>query len=367
MAKRTDRDGLRKRKGSPYWWASYTDASGTRTRRSTGTADFKEAEALLAKWKLEVYKEKQWDEKPSHTFDELMLEYLREHENKRSIDRDRSSLKRLYPFFTEKALDTLTGLDVREYVKRRQGDGVKPATINREIGLLSAALNWARRELEWDVPNPVEGRKQKEPEGRSRWLTKAEAEALLHAAEQVARAPHLLDFIRLALNTGMRRGEMLELEWSRVDLHRSLVYLEGQHQKNGKAGSVPLNGEARAALIRRASFRAQYCPDSPWVFCDKEGQRIASVKTSFAAAVQKAGLQDVHPHDLRRTCGSWLVQAGRPIHEVSALLRHSDIRVTDRVYAHLAPENLRAAVQALEGNTAQSGHTDRREKVGNAR
>jgi integrase len=177
----------------------------------------------------------------------------------------------------------------------------------------------------------------------------------------------LVDFIRLGLNTGMRKGEMLGLEWSRVDLGRNLIYLGVSNQKNGKAGSVPLNGgEARAAIIRRASFRAQHCPASPWVFCDKDGERIASVKTSFAAAVRKAGLQNVHPHDLRCTCGSGLVQAGRPIHEVSALLRHSDIRITDKVYAHLAPENLRAAVEALEGATAQSGHTIQRGKVGNA-
>lgn len=365
MAKRTDRDGLRKREGSPFWWASYTDASGKRTRRSTGTSDRKEAEALLAKWKLEAYRERRWDEKPSHTFDELMLEYLPEHQHKRSIQRDKDSLKRLYPFFTGRTLDKLSGQDVREYVKRRQGDGVKPATINKEVGLLSAAINWARRELEWDIPNPAQGRRLEESNERDRWLSKAEAAALIRSAEQAVRAPHLVDFIRLGLNTGMRKGEMLELEWSRVDLGRNLIYLGASNQKNGKAGSVPLNREARAAMIRRATFRAQHCPASPWVFCDKEGERIASVKTSFAAAVRKAGLEDVHPHDLRRTCGSWLVQAGRPIHEVSALLRHSDIRVTDKVYAHLAPENLRAAVEALEGATAQSGHIAQRGKVGN--
>lgn len=80
------------------------------------------------------------------------------------------------------------------------------------------------------------------------------------------------------------------------------------------------------------------------------------MKTSFAAAVRNAGLENVYAHDLRRTCGSWLVQAGRPIHEVAALLRHSDIRVTDKVYAHLAPENLRAAVNVLDGNESRSGH-----------
>jgi len=191
----------------------------------------------------------------------------------------------------------------------------------------------------------------------NRWLSKTEAAALIRTAEEATRAPHLVDFIRLWLNTGTRRGEMLGLEWRRVDLARGLIYFEGRHQKNGKAGSVPLNREARAALIRRASFRAQYCPDSPWVVCDKEGSRIASVKKGFALAVRKAGIEDVH--DLRRTCGSWLVQAGRPIHEVSALLRHSDIRVTDKVYTHLAPDNLRVAVQVLEETRAHSGHMDR--------
>lgn len=353
MPKTRDRSGLCKRKGSPYWWASYTDASGKRTRRSTGTTDRKEAEALLAKWKLEAFRVKQWDASPSYTFDELMIAYLHEHD----IESVKWSLKRLFPFFTGKELDTLSGLDVRQYIQQRQGDGVKPSTINKEIGLLSSAINWARRELEWRIPNPAQGRRQKEAEGRNRWLSKTEAAALIRAAEEATRAPHLVDFIRLGLNTGMRRGEMLGLEWRRVDLSRGLIYLEGRHQKNGKVGSVPLNREARAALIRRASFRSQYCPDSPWVFCDKEGSRIASIKKGFALAVQKAGLEDVHVHDLRRTCGSWLVQAGRPIHEVSALLRHSDIRVTDRVYAHLAPDNLRATVQFLEETGAHSGHT----------
>ena len=74
------------------------------------------------------------------------------------------------------------------------------------------------------------------------------------------------------------------------------------------------------------------------------------MKKSFREAVVKIGLEDVHPHDLRRTCGSLLAQAGVPIHAVSALLRHSDIRVTDRVYAHLSPTEVRAAVEVLNGN-----------------
>ena len=135
-----------------------------------------------------------------------------------------------------------------------------------------------------------------------------------------------------------------------------LVYLEGQHQKNGKLGSVPLNSHAHEAIMSRARFRAEHCPDSPWVFCDKQGRRIASVKKSFNSACEKAGIADFRRHDLRHTCAAWLVQAGVPLPEIRDLLRHSTVKMTER-YAHLAPHNVRAAVQLLEGNVSRSGFT----------
>jgi integrase len=281
-----------------------------------------------------------------HTFDELMLLYLEgPGTEKRSAERDHFSAKRLFPFFSGRPLAGIVGSDVRAYVEQRLNDGVGNTTINKEIGLLSAALNWARRELDWEVPNPAQGRRLTEPSARTRWLTRAEAVVLLQAAGGMKRAPHLVDFIRLGLYSGLRPGEMLKMEWSRVDLQAGLVYLSADDQKSGRAGSVPLNDEARAAVLARARFRAQHCPASPWVFCRRNGERIASVKKCFRAALEKAGLVEVHPHDLRRTCGSWLVQAGVPIHAVSALLRHSDNRVTDQVYAHLSPVEVRAAVE----------------------
>jgi integrase len=165
----------------------------------------------------------------------------------------------------------------------------------------------------------------------------------------------LEDFIRLGLYSGMRSGEMLELDWARVDLDRNLVILYPEDQKNTKIGSVPLTREAHAVLTNRAKFRASHCPASPWVFCNSEGDRIASVKRSFREAVQRAGLEDVHPHDLRRTFGSWLVQRGASIQAVSALLRHSDIRITDRVYAHLNPEELARVARILDAPPPASG------------
>jgi len=91
------------------------------------------------------------------------------------------------------------------------------------------------------------------------------------------------------------------------------------------------------------------------VFCDRQGERIANIKHSFATCVQGAGLADVHPHDLRRTFGSWLVQAGVGIERVSDLLRHGDVAITARVYAHLRPGDLAQAVAVLDGGTFSRG------------
>lgn len=146
----------------------------------------------------------------------------------------------------------------------------------------------------------------------------------------------------------MRSGELLGLDWRRVDLRQAVIRLDAGDQKNGKAGSVPLNQTARKALLTRARWRATHCPASPWVFCNRAGERIASVKKSFAAAVKRAGIPHCTPHDLRRTCASWLVQAGTPIQEVARLLRHADIQTTLDVYAHLMPDQLRGTVERLD-------------------
>ncbi|MDD2770187.1 MAG: site-specific integrase [Methylococcus sp.] len=285
-----------------------------------------------------------------------MLAYLDgPSQEKRSRARDEYSVKRLFPIFQGRELGSLTAADVRGYIVKRQGDGVAAATINKEIGLFRAALNWARRELEWNVPNPFIGRKLKEPEGRIRWITRDEAACLIETARNEPKAVHLADFLRLGLHTGMRKGEMLGLEWSRVDLGANLVYLGATNQKNGKLGSVPFNSEAREAILSRARFRASYCPGSPWVFSHDDGARIGSIRTAFAGACKRAGIHDFHPHDLRHTCAAWLVQGGVSIREVAELLRHSDIRVTMR-YAHLSPENVRAAVKVLEGNRSRFSH-----------
>lgn len=346
---------LHKRTDSQFWWVSFTDASGKRTRRSTGTSNRKEAEAIAAKWRLETFQANQWGKQPSRTFDELILAYLKATEDeKRSAERDKYSAKHLYQFFTGHQLEVLKGSDIRAYIVARKSEGAAQGTINRELGLFSSAINYARNEWDWDIPNPVMGKRLREPEGRIRWLTKEQAAQLIKAAETDSRAAHLPDLIRLAVNTGMRKGEMLGLEWARVDLRTNLVRLDSEHTKAAKRRGVPLNDEARSAILSRANFRAKYCPDSPWVFSNRKGERIGSVKTSFASACEIAQIKDFTFHDLRHTCAAWLVSAGASLIEVRDLLGHSTIKMTE-CYSHLAPDNVRVAVSRLD-ERSRFGH-----------
>lgn len=347
---------LYKREGSPYWWAKYTDATGKRARRSTGTTDKREAEALEGKWKVEAHQAKYWDVEPSRTFDELMLKYLQSVAGeKRTPERDGYVVKQLKPFFTGRELGALKRSDTRAYIDKRKADGVAAATINREIGLLSAAINYARREWDWNIPNNVEGMLQKVPEGRVRYLSLPEAQQMLDVAEKHTRSPLLVHFVRLALNTGCRKNELLKLDWRRVDLKENLVLLEGSNTKSGKRRSIPINQEARKALLGLARYRAEHCPASPWVFARPNGERLQELDTAFKWLLRQCGIEDFRIHDLRHTCASWLVSRGVQLQAVKELLGHSTIKMTER-YSHLAPENVRAAVSVLDSGH-NTGHT----------
>lgn len=171
-------------------------------------------------------------------------------------------------------------------------------------------------------------RRPKDAPGRMRWLTKPEGVALL------------------APMTGMRSGDILRLEWKRVDPGQQLVYLRPEDQKNNTSGSVPINDTAKDVLLSRFRFKQTHCEDSRWVFCHKDGTRVQSVKRSFQNACRKAEITDLRIHDLRHTAATWLVHEDVPLRTVCELIRHKYIATTMR-YAHLAPDHVREAVTAL--------------------
>ncbi|MER2527097.1 MAG: site-specific integrase [Candidatus Competibacter denitrificans] len=345
-----DRDGLYKQPGSPNWYASYTNARGRRCRRSTGTDNKTKAKAVLARWRADSHQQIILGVEPEHTLHELMLAYVNAHPDKKTLERDGYSVKHLYRLFgADQVLNTLRATDAHGYCLARRREGAAPGTINKEIGLLSSALNWSRKVLGWKVENPAEAQRLSEPPGKMRWLTPEEAVLLLNAASAEPKvSDYLPAFIQLGLHTGMRPGEMLKLEWGRVNLQQGRILLGAMDQKSERLSSVPLNQTARDAILSRARFRAIHCPASPWVFCNRQGERLANVRKSFMSAVERAGIAPCTPHDLRRTCGSWLAQAGVPIQQIAKLLRHSDIQVTHSVYAHLMPGQLEETIKMLE-------------------
>lgn len=337
-----------KREGTPYYWASYIEPGGVRVRRSTGSTDLAEAKAIEGKWRSEAHKEQHWDKKPGRVFEEVMLEYLRGSSHLRSIDMLKMQTATLLKWFRGQSVNALTGQDIKGYCRHRKEQGVANATINRELAAVSSAINYCNREWEWGLPNPVKGRMLKEPPHRERFLTTREAGRLISKARELRHGDVLADFIEIAVHTGCRRGELLGLEWSRVDLARGKesIILNARHTKSGKPRVVPLNNTAIGAMRRRLAFRTEHAPESPWVFCRRSGQQVKSLRNGFEKAAEMAKLEDLRIHDLRHTAASWLVSHGVPLEVVKDLLGHSSIMMTER-YAHLAPHRVREAVNLM--------------------
>lgn len=332
-----------KRKDSPYWWISYTDQTGKRIVCSSQTTNHREAKAAEQRLRSDAHRKR--SPHAAKTFDDVMEAYLLAKNNTRAA----YCVQAMMPYFSGKTVESITAANIAAY---KTGRAVSDSTLAKDLGVFRAAIRFCNAQLEWGLPDPTQGRIPKEPAGRIRWITQKEACRLVVAARHSIQAPYLADMILVALHTGLRRGEFLGLEWTRVDLKNRIIYLDPEHQKTKKHSTVPLNGPARDALLRRAAYRASTCPDSPWVFT-KKGEPIDSIKKSFATACRKAGISNFRIHDLRHTCAAWLVQAGVPIRTVAEILRHSSIATTMR-YAHLSPEDARAGVAALERSISRS-------------
>lgn len=316
-----------RQKDSANWWISYTDAAGKRVRRSAGTEVY--ADAKAEEQRLRAAHHVTRKKSGGVGVDTVLLEYLQR--DNRSNDRNKSKARAIIGAFAGRQVAELDRAAIHAYADRRR-ESVGESTIKRELTLLGAAISEYNRRHGTELPNHARSLPLREPEGRVRWITREEANRLIAAA-----SPAVADYITLSLYTGMRRGEVLGLEWSRVDLARRTVRLESQHTKSRRGRTIPLHDRAVAAL---ASCRARH-PDHALVFGG-----VQDFKKGFAGACRRAGIHDFRPHDLRHTCASWLVMAGTPLYEVRDILGHASITQTER-YSHLAQENLAVAIGRL--------------------
>ncbi len=289
--------------------------------------------------------------------------------NKRTFYDDVLVCKVLIGFFKDKMLRSITPALVEEFKQKRlatpisrQKDRVakhwtpstrlkrarqkrksdepprqrKPATVNREMCVLSKIFSLAV-DAELLDDNPCRRvKKLRTANQRVRYLSNAEEEALFKALKG---QDWVKDIIVMAINTGMRRGEIFELKWFDVDLNRRIVHV--RESKSGRPRTIPLNATAQT-LLGRLPKTSEYVFPSP----KNEKRRVNDVGRQFERAVKNAKIVDFHFHDLRHTAATRMADAGADPFTLAAILGHSDIRMTAR-YTHATDEAKRRAVDRL--------------------
>lgn len=277
----------------------------------------------------------------------------------------------------ERELRSVVAFDVERFKTKRTRAGIKPATINRDLDRIRKVFSCA---VEWGfvTDHPLRKVKRKKVDNeRVRYLADGEEKRLRNAlsdreAERrkqratgnawcVQRGgdvrltwpvdgftDHVMPLALIALNTGMRRGELFGLEWRSVNLAGKLLTVEAGNAKSGKTRHLPLNAEAFDVLSR---WKKQHAgtgrePQSELVFPSPSGARFNNINKAWAGIVAAAKLVEFNFHDLRHDFASKLVMAGVNINTVRELLGHSDIKMTLR-YAHLSPGKLADAVAML--------------------
>lgn len=337
--------GIYQRSDSRYWWGCWIDEKGKTVRKSLKISVAIDPSGIEAK-RIRDAKAGDRERMPvlnaNMTWDDLVEAYLPALKAKvrpSTMERYRKALLAMLPYFNGRPM-ALPSQEVRAYIRMRQQDGYAPASINIHIGLMQGMYSWAIDELELDIQNPWLRKTLTVNNARDRYLSKEEAERLIDVARNYARASHMADYIQLALNTGMRTAEILALTWDQVDLENGVIRFDKDQQKNGKRSLIPINATARVILSKPRR--------SKYVICNRWGRPIKSIQHVWKTLRTKAGLPDVHPHDLRRTFASRLVQEGMTIQAVSRLLRHSDISITAARYAHLGVDDLRSVVAVLD-------------------
>ena len=210
------------------------------------------------------------------------------------------------------------------------------ASVNRELLVLrhmfSKAFEWAMIER-----SPFTGAKglfYKENNQRKRYLSDEEETRLLNQCDGL-----LKKVVTLALNTGMRRGEIMGLKWEQI--RNGFIYIT--ESKSNKAREIPINATLKSLLESIPHYIG-----SPYVFHrKKDGSPYADLTRGFEAAVKRAELNDFRFHDLRHTFASKLVMRGAGLKVVQELLGHSNILMTMR-YSHLADSAKVKSVMLLD-------------------
>lgn len=331
------------------WWGQWS-VDGRRDRVSSGTSDERLAREILAKKYAECFRQRTQGVVARKTWQEATTRYLREHEHLKcysvyaaqSVWWTQQFERRKIVYVDQITPDEVISIRDKLYSTPKPSCYSKtqrrPGSVNRIMAYLRAVVNAAYREYRWfGQASPPLFRMLRGEHARIRYITPEEFERLVkELPEAYGRAA------RLAVSTGLRQSNVMNLRWDQVDEVGRAARIDGVQMKNGESLSIPLNDEALAVLRLQRN-------DGEWVFPGRrKGLPLGKISHRvWTAACQRAGLEDFHWHDLRHTWASWLRQHGASTDMIQQLGGWRDTEMVQR-YAHLSLEHLRGAASLID-------------------
>ncbi|MGE5443196.1 MAG: tyrosine-type recombinase/integrase [Ignavibacteriales bacterium] len=273
------------------------------------------------------------------------LAYIRDVKQIRSHVRSRHALVHFTRLYRNKKLSKITIEDIDIYKRRRFEDNAKPGTIARELAVVRNMFYQARKWHKFFGENPVSQSGMPEVHNQiEQILSPEEEERLLKVSP-----PYLRNIIITALNTGMRKMEILSLKWDYIDLENKVITIPQANTKSKKTRRIPVSSALRKTLLEQ-KLRSG---GSEFVFPSTRSKsgHLSFLDRAFAAACKSAEIQGFRFHDLRHTAATRIIESrkGISLDAVKKLLGHSTIKITER-YSH--PESsIEEAVEILANFT----------------
>jgi integrase len=258
----------------------------------------------------------------------------------------------ILPYLGKQLVVNVTKADVEKLHQRITEKGKRrgtPKRANRVVALLSSLFSFAVKQgMRSD--NPAKGIERNTEHARYRLLSGAEFDRLLTAISE-CRRPQAQRALRLLLLTGARRGEVLGMQWAQLDLAAGTWAKPPSSTKQKRLHIVPVAAPARAILaeiLAEAEARSARTgqPISRWVFpaIGKRDEPVREIKITWAGVCKRAGIEDLHLHDLRHVFATYFASTGVGLPLIGRLLGHSQARTTER-YSHVALDPMREQVE----------------------
>jgi integrase len=331
------------KRGDVYWSAIWV--GGARTMRSLETSNRRQAEMLEQRFRDELHTKRFQlpNFKPEMLLGELYGRFLAEGDVK-PHHRDRA--KMFLPFLSEMPIGQITKNEIARYRKQRHEEHrrkqkkedkkkLSETTVNRDVEVIRHILFWATDEG-FIAANPIARIRMVRERGKRRpVMSVAEEAKLLDACSK-----HLRQIVAMALDTGMRRGELLNQRLEHVDFERNLLSVTHSKTAEGEHRLIPMTSRVRSLLDERR--------ESTGLIFARAGQPMHSLKTGWAGALRRAELPHYRFHDLRHTFNSRLVEVGVIADTRMVLMGHSGGGDVHSLYTHVELPVLREAIHRLD-------------------